>query len=156
MKIRKANKKDISGILELSKGFIEEHHKKLGIKNAPPISQLLNEKRKIFEKDLLENSGVIFLCEIDNKMTGYIFIIKGLIGRRNLVTKAYISDLFVLKEFRNRGIAKSLISESIAWSKKHKINEVFLDVDYKNPKAKRLYKQLNFEEYSTRLSKKIR
>ena len=50
MKIEKITKQNIQKILELSKGFIEEHHYISKIKNAPSIKTLLKQKKEIFEK----------------------------------------------------------------------------------------------------------
>lgn len=156
MKIRKATLKDIKKILELSIEFDLEYFKKYKIKDFPPINELAKQKKKIFEKDLKNKKGVIFVAEKDEKDIGYIFTIKGIPRDRKFISKAYISDLYIKKEFRGKGIAKKLILESEEWCKKEKINEVFIDVNVKNLGAKKLYKKMKFNEMKLRLNKKIK
>ena len=156
MKIERVTKQNISKILELSKDFIEEHHKISKIRNAPSTKTLLNQKKKILENNINKNRGIILAIKENDIYIGYIFAIKGLLHIRSLKSKAYISDLFIKKDFRKKGIAKKLIKECITWCKREKINEIFLDVDIHNLKAKQLYKNLKFKEQSIKLSKKLK
>lgn len=156
MKIKKATLKDIKKILELSIEFDLEYFKKYKIRDFPPIKDLAKQKKRIFEKDLRNKKGVIFVAEESKSYIGYIFTIKGIPRDKTLKSKAYISDLYVKKEFRGKSIAKKLILESERWCKKQNVNEVFIDVNVKNFGAKKLYKKMKFNEMKLRLNKKLK
>lgn len=156
MKIRKATKKDIPKVLELAKDFIIEHRKISKLKEAPPIKETLNVKKKILQKDIRQNNGVILIAKEDSEFIGYIFAIKGFLHDRSAKTKVYVSDLFVKKELRKKRIANKLIIELFKWCKKEKVNEVFLDIDSHNKKAKKLYDTLKFKARSIKMSKKLK
>lgn len=58
--------------------------------------------------------------------------------------EVYIDTLSVSPAFQGKGIGKKLIAAAIAQSKLEKHRKIGLLVDYKNPKAKKLYAALGF------------
>jgi ribosomal protein S18 acetylase RimI-like enzyme len=156
MKIRKAHKEDILSILNLVKEFTLEHRKISKLKKALDIEKVLEIRKKIIQQEIKNKTGIIFLAESEKKCVGYIFAIKGFFYDRSDKTKVYISDIFVEKKFRKKGIAKLLISNLIRWCKKEKIKQIFLDVDSNNQKVKEFYKILKFEEISIKMGKTLK
>lgn len=91
---------------------------------------------EIYKKLNLENSWVSFMCIHQNVAIGFIDIIK---HEHNLE----IYELFVLSEYRNKGIASSLITKAYDFfSEKLPIVAV---VDREDT-PKRMYEKLGFEE----------
>ncbi|GBE19609.1 putative acetyltransferase [archaeon BMS3Abin17] len=157
MKIKKATIKDISKVLELSKEFMQEHSKISRYKSPTSIELRVKEKKKIFEGDIKSGKGAIFLAKLNKKLIGYVFVL-GFIPKKVSNTKdfGYISDLYILKEFRKKGLAKELISRAEKWLKKSGYKEISLDVNNFNMKAKRLYNKLGYFKESYCLRKKLK
>ena len=62
----------------------------------------------------------------------------------------------MLEEYRKQGIASALLDEVINRCKKFNVKYVDIKVMDKNEIAKRIYKNLNFNEYIMTLRKKYR
>ncbi len=61
------------------------------------------------------------------------------------VTKGHLVSIAVSQEYRKRGVAKALLSNSMATIKKYKIHEYVLEVRVTNYSAIKLYEQFNFQ-----------
>ena len=158
VKIKKATKRDISKVLELSRNFIEEYRKATKMKTKVSINTALSYKKKFFEKDLSSGNGVIFVAEKDKKIIGYIFVLTFTPGmeKAKRYSPAYISDLHIEKPFRRKGFAKKLIKEAEKWSKDKNKKEIILDVGTFNKGAIDLYKGIKFKDKSIKLEKKLK
>ena len=76
------------------------------------------------------------------------------------IPNAYITGLFVIKESRQKGIAKSLIKKAERELKQKKISRLYVDTLAKNDSALKFYRALGFKEVhncfgSILLSKKL-
>ena len=61
----------------------------------------------------------------------------------------HTEQIFVRRPWRNKGIAKALITRSLRILSEHGMTEATLDVDTENPSgALRLYENLGFKPYS--------
>ena len=147
MIIRKARKEDFQEYLKLKR---KEHD---------DYSKIINEKiknlgRSIIKKDfdefLSSKKNIIIIVEADDGLIGYIH------GEfYNNFKIGYISDIFVLKEFRQKGIATKLIESFIKFLKKRKYKILKLDVNMKNKNAIKIYKNWGFRPESIGMTKKI-
>jgi ribosomal protein S18 acetylase RimI-like enzyme len=68
---------------------------------------------------------------------------------------AYIWDLFVLKEYRKKGVGTALLNDAIAYLKSTGVEKVGLLVNYWNEDAKRLFEKLGFKLWSHFLVKRL-
>ncbi|AFL81034.1 acetyltransferase [Aequorivita sublithincola DSM 14238] len=59
--------------------------------------------------------------------------------------EVYIDTLSVSPKYQGKGIGKKLLASAINQAKKGNLEKIGLLVDYKNPKAKKLYSALGFE-----------
>lgn len=88
--------------------------------------------------------GFILIASKDNKIVGYIAICFGysieLKGR-----DAFIDELFVLEEYRNKGLGKALIERAKIEARLSRITTLHLEVSRKNSAAKRFYSRQDFE-----------
>lgn len=144
MGIRKATKRDLKEIVRLRREFYLKyccsHDKFLNpewAKRGLPISTALALKK-----------GNLFIAEEDNKIVGYtVGEIKKQPPYIRYPKKGVIDNVFVKKEYRDRGIGKKLIKEIISCFRKKGVSWTYLLVYPDNKKAYNLYKKLGFKEW---------
>lgn len=102
-----------------------------------------------FNKMLNDKNIVLLAYYIDKEIVGYILI------RRTNENTCLLDGLYVLENYRNQGIANSLLNEAIDRCKKLKVKYVDINVMNENEIAKQIYKKLNFIESEIRLRKSI-
>lgn len=99
-------------------------------------SEMSEGKRKMFvyiESEILVGGGSIVF---DN----------GDINRTIPLKRAYLSYLIVRKEFRNKGIGTELIDYITEYAFQLGITELTINVEFSNPRAKKLYIKKGFDE----------
>ena len=103
-------------------------------------------------KNVINDDNNILLCyEIDENVVGYIFF-KYI---NNIDGVGYLIDgLFVEEAYRNKGIAKSLISEGLKRIDCIKKDFIDIKVMANNKIAMKLYESFGFEMFSIKLRKK--
>jgi diamine N-acetyltransferase len=111
-----------------------------------------------FEQIISDTDFIAFKCieneEIVGLIYGYHFKSKStfIMNSRNYVQ---IQNIFVKSEFRNRGIAKQLISHFESHCTSLGISDIELIVWKFNETAKNLYSKLGYESKLERMSKTI-
>jgi len=88
----------------------------------------------------IESNGIFLFKGIEGKtIQGFIEVelLEGNLAR--------INGLTVKEEFRNKGVAKTLLDYAIAFLKEKKVGRVLLLVKEKNEAAKKIYKEAGFE-----------
>jgi len=113
------------------------------------------------KKDVLEKrKGKIFIAkdEETNKIVGYCngWIYKADWLQYKNVKLGYISDCFILKEYRRMGIARKLIGKMLKWFKSKKIRISYLEVYLKNKNAHNVWGRLDFKDLEINMRKMIR
>lgn len=141
---RKAKKTDFEQYLKIYKLF-EEEYKKISMSE---IFQNLSKKeiKKEFEEKL---KNYFLVSVINNQVIGYI---ESIFYKK--YKRGYIYDMFVLKEFRNKGIATKMKDIFIQELKKRKYNQISLDVNKINPAVK-TYENWGFKIVKYRMVKKL-
>lgn len=76
--------------------------------------------------------------------------ILGLIHINDIYDRYEINNIYVLEEYRNRGIASKLLEKIIEDGKRNNIINITLEVRENNINAIKLYKKYNFEEKAIR------
>lgn len=92
-----------------------------------------------------ESPAHIIVAEENEEILGVAFFNVGIslkMGGRYV----WLNDLFVHKEFRNRGIAKKMLLHLIRWSEKENIRGIELETGVNNSVTKHLYNSLGFYE----------
>lgn len=145
MNIRKPSELEIEKILELSPQAIFEGT--LG-EVEPTI-----EKAKQLVEPLLKKDCYYLISTENNKLMGWI-----LIGGSNdqflNKTIGFIYELFVLDEYRGKGISKQLINTAVEQLKQEGYSEIRLSV-FEGNKAIKLYENLGFETRTISMSMPI-
>ena len=99
---------------------------------------------------MLDDENIIILGYYINKIiVGYILI------RRTSNNTCLLDGLYVEKEYRNKGIGKSLLTEAISRIKNMNIKYVDINVMYNNIIAKHIYEKLGFVGYEIKMRKSI-
>ena len=83
------------------------------------------------------------VARLNNEVIGYIvyYIYSG---------EAHIMNIAVASEYRRRGVAKFLLASALEITRKHEVEQVFLEVAVSNTAALHLYRQFGFEVFGTR------
>ncbi len=103
-----------------------------------------------FYKSILDNFPESFLVAQNHaaKIIGYIMwrVEKtSSLDSIRYITKGHLVSIAVSQEYRKRGIAKVLLSNSMLAVKKYKIQEYVLEVRVSNYNAIKLYEQFKFQ-----------
>ena len=102
-----------------------------------------------FNKMLNDENIIILAYYINKIIVGYILI------RRTDNNTCLLDGLYVEKEYRNKGIGKSLLTEAILRIKNMNIKYIDINVMYNNIIAKHIYEKLGFVEYEIKMRKSI-
>jgi ribosomal protein S18 acetylase RimI-like enzyme len=135
MKIRKPNEVEIEKILSLSPQAIFEGT--LG-EVEPTI-----EKAKQLVEPLLKRGSNYLIATENNVITGWI-LIGGSKDQFSDKALGFIYELFVLEEYRGKGISKKLIKTGVEQLKQEGYSEIRLSVFDGNPAIK-IYESLGFK-----------
>ena len=103
-----------------------------------------------FYKSILDNYPESFLIAQNSqgKIVGYIMwrVEKSpSFDSLRYINKGHLVSIAVSGEYRKRGIAKSLLTNSIQAIKRYKVHEYVLEVRVSNYNAIKLYEQFNFQ-----------
>jgi len=130
--IRRCNLDDLDGVIEVNEKELPEDY---------PY---------FFYKSILDNFSESFLIAQNSsgKTVGYIMwrVEKTpSLDSLRYTSKGHLVSIAVSKDYRKKGIAKSLLSNSMVAVKKYKIHEYVLEVRVSNYNAVKLYEQFNFQ-----------
>jgi ribosomal protein S18 acetylase RimI-like enzyme len=145
MNIRKPSELELERILELSPQAIFEGT--LG--EVKPTS----EKAKQLVEPLLKKDCYYLISTENNKLMGWI-LIGGSKDQFSNKTIGFIYELFVLDEYRGKGISKQLINTAVEQLKQEGYLEIRLSV-FEGNKAIKLYENLGFETRTISMSMPI-
>jgi ribosomal-protein-alanine N-acetyltransferase len=129
--LRRAEPSDLISVMEINLKTLPEHYSDY-----------------FYESLLAELPEAFIIAEISGKSVGYIMC-KTEYGFSNFkklgfVKKGHVVSVAVLEEFRNRGIGKALVEESVNGVKLRNCDEFYLEVRCSNVDAVRLYEKLGF------------
>ncbi len=153
VKIREATEKDLTKILELNhKLFLFE-------KSFAPYynSEWPFKEGKSYFKKRIKNKeeGIVLVCEVKNKVVGYIAGYIDEYSFRTLNPIAEVENMYVEENFRGKGIGTKLIKKFIKLAKDKGAKLVKVSAFCKNTSAQRFYKHLGFSEVETVMEKVI-
>ncbi|TQV89047.1 GNAT family N-acetyltransferase [Aliikangiella coralliicola] len=109
------------------------------------------------DEDFLEDE----LIKINQRSDWFCYLIKDVYGEmigmvelssRNVVDGclsspvAYLEGLYLLPEYRAKGIGRQVIQLVLQWSKSNGFSELATDTELTNTKAQKFYSMLGFEE----------
>ena len=129
--IRRCDPSDIIPVMEINLKTLPEHYSDY-----------------FYESLLAELPEAFIVAEVERKLIGYIMckIEYGFSNFKKLgfVKKGHVVSVAVLPEYRQKGIGRALVEESVAGVKLKKSDELYLEVRCSNNEAIRLYEKLGF------------
>ncbi|MFC1768559.1 GNAT family N-acetyltransferase [Nanoarchaeota archaeon] len=151
--IRKAKLNDMGAILELWDQFIMDHDK-IVFREKPSFRPYLKIKKngrsiveEFYKKHIRSKNGQVFIAEDKGKPIGYCLVyIDNNIPVFELEKLGYISDMFLLKEYRRKGISSLFFKESKKWCKKKGLKYMSINVNSVNSVARKVYRSWGFED----------
>ena len=153
MKIRKASIKDFEKLKA-----IKLESKKDEMKYSDSLEDLSNTigiYLEYFKAELEKKNSAVFIAE-DKKPIGIIIATYFEPLRiSKFAIKGYVSNLYIRKNYRNKGIGKKLVAISLKWLKENKVKYVSLEIHLKNKKALKFYRDTGFKDYTLKLAKTI-
>ena len=145
MEIRKAEKKDIPGILDLLIQVDMVHH------NGRP-DLFKGPATKYNERELYQIINVpetpVFVCVEGERVLGHAFCIHRQEKENSVLTDIktlYIDDICVEESMRGKHIGKMLYEYVLAYAKENGFYNITLNVWKCNPGAVKFYEALGFE-----------
>ena len=103
-----------------------------------------------YQNYILDDTKFFFLAEDNKKIICYIY---GYLKKddTNKNKTAYLDALFIVSDYRKKGIANNLIKEFKKWAKENKCSNMEVNVCTNNIKAKNLYLKNNFQSFKETL-----
>lgn len=162
MIIKEANLSDVPRIVDLWIEFMKEHD-----------NIIINENPKLKEFEIKDNNmggsykeflnshieskdGAVFIAENNGEIVGYALIfIKDEIPIYKNKKIGCASDLYVKKNFRNKGVSSKLRDKSIEWFKEKGIKFLSAPMYPDNKFVHSLFKKWGFFDYKIEMRKKI-
>ena len=130
IKAKKENYKEVGFLFDLYRQFYKY---KSEIKKS---TQYIKER-------ISKKESTIFLCYCDKEPAGFVQLYKTF-DSLNINKKLVLYDLYVMREFRKKGIGKMLMNKSKDFALKNKINLIELSTAINNKKAQSLYESLDY------------
>ncbi len=156
IKLRKIKQSDWPQMKKLLNEY-SDYHRNL-FKQTDPSFVVFETgyQLKDFQK-MLNKKKKIFLAACDNeKIIGFILakVIK-VRGEKTNFKQGYLSELFVTKKFRGKGIAELMWQEALKWFKKEKVKFIQLNVLAENQIPQKIYKKWGFKPLTFIMIKKV-
>ncbi len=143
--IRKPTRDDIPHLANLILRFYmfnEEFDPAMAVRENPEETAV-----KLAEEYIEEGSGVTLVAQHDDKVVGYVRVEirdKPLLAAGKI---GVITELYVMPQFRGRGVASSLVEEAGNAVTAMGINVITAEFPDLNFVAKNFYKKLGFRPY---------
>jgi len=146
--IRRAASSDVERIVEL-RLLLQEHAEK----SNPLIWRITKEGKKLLkqkvESDLADSNIQVLLAEADGEIIGYV---QGEVTRRSdhmPATVGQVSLMFVLKQFRRKGVGRRLVKELCKFFGSNKAEDLTVRYIIGNREAEGFWRKLGFEPIIT-------
>ena len=129
------------------------------VKDEKRFNDNIDDNTKInnyYENFLKSDNSKLFIAKDNDNIMGYIFIkITNPKQNAELYKESIIDALYVKEEYRNKGVATTLIKKAIEYSKQKDAKRISINVISNNEVALKLYYKLGFENFSFSLKQKI-
>lgn len=155
MIIRKAEKRDIPGMISLLHQVGDVHHQ-----IRPDIFRpgALKYTPAQLEELLQEETKPIFVCDDKGFVAGYCFcVLKAFQDHETFTnrTEFYIDDLCVDENHRKQGIATALFDHAVAYAKENRYDAITLNVWCGNDGAMKFYEKAGMKPRNILMEMKL-
>lgn len=153
IKIQRATIENLNDILNLNQQLFDYEYKNFDKTldcSWPP------KNRNYFKKSIISKNGLALVVIDKEKVVGYLM---GNIDKaedyRNILKIAELDSMFILPEYREKGIGFDLYKEFVKWAKEKGVKRAKVVVSEQNKIAIGYYKKCGFSEYNLILETKI-
>lgn len=146
IKIKKASIDDIPELLKLWKEMMD-YHSKLTKKRYDLSKNYKKIMNEWFSKNLKSNNSMTLKAVIGSKIIGYsLGFIKEIphVFKDNKI--AFISEAYVLPEYRKKDVMKKIVEEMKKFYRKKSFKDIELKVNSKNILAVKAWSKMGFKE----------
>lgn len=162
MIIRKATQKDLDKIIELWQEFMDEHDKMAMRKDKRLKAHVMkkgNAKqnvKKFFAANIASKQGNIFIATDGGRLVGYcLAYVKANIPIFSVERLGYISDMYIKKGYRRKGIATKLKNSTFRWFKSIGLKHASISHYMVNTRARKTYESWGFVPMFAELRKQL-
>ena len=153
--LRRARPNDWLQLKELFKNIWVEH-RPLFLKIDPSFREFANKKpskKRFLEK--LQSQEMRLAVALDGpRLIGYSFV--HIQKEKNpLIVIGCLTQIYLLPEYRGKGIADMLWNDALVWFKKKKVDYLQLSVAINNKRAIEVYKKWGFKPFLSLMRKKF-
>lgn len=154
MMIRKATLDDFEALKELK--ILSKEAELQYSETLKPIEETKERYLSYMRRDLTFEHRAIFIAEEKGGIIGSCLVkhFKPLLISK-YQKKGYISNVYVLEDYRRKGIAQKLISRAEEWLKENGVHHLALEIHIDNLPAINLYHKNGFKDYTVKMNKKI-
>jgi len=154
MKIRRATPSDVQAIVDMWRKLIQYHALKSKYFEPVPDAEVKFEK---YLRGLMGKKGAsVFVAQDYDKLVGC------LVARVSedppvckIRRKGVITDVFVERGYRKRGIGGKLVKRALEWFREQNLQFAELSVYVKNISGKIFWKRMGFEDHMTIMRRKL-
>ncbi len=155
IKIRKALISEAKEIANLGIK-LNLHHRNIDSKYYALDKNVKPVITKFFKKKIRDRNSILLVATSKNKIIGYALgFVKNYPPVRKTKKHGYVSDVFVDKNYREKGISREFIEELMRWFKRKKLKYMELNVDSRNKLGLKAWKDVGFREIPKQMIKKI-
>lgn len=156
MEIRKAVVGDLKRIQELSLMLFEREYEEYANVSLNMDWSFGEAGEKYFMRRLTEEISCVFVVEDGGKIVGYLAGGElGNISWRNFSKMGDLDNMFVLEEFREKGVGRMLYGAFVDWCRRRGIKNVRVGTLVKNEEAVAFYEKMGLEGYELFLEGEI-
>ena len=141
MLIRSVKESDYKNLMQLYNGFVGEDR----------YSKYNNDS---FSKVIKSKNNFIYVAEENKQLIGFVSFSVRLVVRYAKPI-AELDELFVLPEYRGKGIGKSLMNKILDKAKELNCYRLFIETHYNHKAAHKLYEKLSFTNYGYHFIKNL-
>jgi ribosomal protein S18 acetylase RimI-like enzyme len=155
MQIRQANDHDCESIVRFVRATLHEMAS-VGGHDVNSDERSWRRYGENLAEDIQKRDRLYLLAQTGSSVVGYL---EGeVINLQALFTPKkcfHISVVYVIPEYRQRGIATSLVKEALRWASVQGCREADLHVLVNNENARRLYRKIGFTKFQYELRMKL-
>lgn len=154
MNIRRATKDDFEALKEIK--LLSKQEELKYSESIRPIDENKEDYFRYLKKDLKYINRGLFIAEDDGKIVGMILAqYYDPLPISKYKRKGYISNLFIMQDYRGKGLGVKLIETAEGWLKRNKTEHITLEIHKDNKAALSLYRKVGYKDYTVKLEKGI-
>ncbi|MFA5021802.1 MAG: GNAT family N-acetyltransferase [Patescibacteria group bacterium] len=151
--IRKAKVKDLDLVSAMAVNLLKYHSQ--FDTYYRPAKNAKGAYHKLFRSAIFSRRKILLVAEIDSEIIGFVM---ALVRRKPPVFAikdyGFITDIFIVNEYRNQGIAGLFLQELFKWFKKNRIKNIELLAHVKNDIGQKFWSKYKFKDFL--VSKRIK